>query len=351
LILAAASEYFDIMFYGGFRESHVVDIPLHGVDAATFEKVLRYVYKGEVTIADDNVYDLLCASEMLGLCFIEKCCVRYLRERRVPVDCALEIFMYAGRTQKNTLLPAASRCILEHLDYFSKNNEFLGLALDDLNLWILNCPPLSSKQENLMLDAICRWVSRLNCSSEEKRSSFMQLMQTISFRHISAERISEYLDNNIIDCDEGCDGCALDIVDSKNEPSELIYAFINTHVNNDESGEDLQSNLFTVQIRNEDVEWDHGHIMKPYIDNMSTVVCEDRLYCLKWQKGEKYFSVCSSVDSSANSQLLTSPRFNSQRYSNDVRLRSDKKSIYLFDYLDRNEELLVYSPGRRADTC
>jgi hypothetical protein len=78
LILAAASEYFDTMFYGGFQESHVEDIPLHGVDAATFEEVLRYAYKGEVAIDEDNVHNVLCASEMFGLSFIEECCVRYL---------------------------------------------------------------------------------------------------------------------------------------------------------------------------------------------------------------------------------------------------------------------------------
>jgi hypothetical protein len=173
--------------------------------------------------------------------------------------------MYACRTQKNTLLPVASRCVLEHLDHISKNNEFLELAFDELNSWLLNCPLLSSKQENLMLDAICRWASRLNCPLEEKISSFMKLTKIISFKHISAERISEYRDRNIIENVESCDGCTLDIVDSKNEPSQLIHAYVNTYVKEDESGEVIRSNLFTVQKRNDDVEWNLCHVVQPMV--------------------------------------------------------------------------------------
>ena len=44
LILAAASEYFDRMLSGNFKESKLEESKLNEIHSATFEEILRFAY-------------------------------------------------------------------------------------------------------------------------------------------------------------------------------------------------------------------------------------------------------------------------------------------------------------------
>ncbi|CAG7820419.1 unnamed protein product [Allacma fusca] len=52
IILAARSNYFRALLYGGMRESTQAEIELKGATTASFKVLLKYVYTGRMALAD-----------------------------------------------------------------------------------------------------------------------------------------------------------------------------------------------------------------------------------------------------------------------------------------------------------
>jgi hypothetical protein len=321
LVLAAASEYFDKMFYGNFKESHLKEIQLHEVDSETFENVLRYAYKGEVLINDDNVYNLLRVGEMLRLSFIENQCLRYLLEENIPINYALEIFSFAHVTRNNSLLSTVSRLILDQINHFSRRSEFLRISFEELSTLLTFWLPSSERRESALLSAIFRWVSHSTQTSSDRKSFFAKLRRDIKFRHNFSEDIADYSNERVHDCDTYTQD-DLNAISEYNNKKSTLHVFLNVDFNSSHSKHDdeervhflekrdlmrSKSCLFTMRKSNDDIDWDQFRVVEPGTDVMRTVAHDNELYCLRsLEKGGVGFSVHSSVDISANTRSLPS---------------------------------------------
>ncbi|KAK7862456.1 hypothetical protein R5R35_001170 [Gryllus longicercus] len=83
VILAARSEYFRAMLYGGLRESQQAEIELKGTSLQAFRGLLKYIYTGHMSLANQKeevVLDTLGLAHQYGFVDLEASISDYLRE-------------------------------------------------------------------------------------------------------------------------------------------------------------------------------------------------------------------------------------------------------------------------------
>ena len=63
------------MFASEMRETHAKEVELHGVNAIGLEKVLDFIYSGEIILSLDNIHDILAAGSHLQVKVVMDFCV------------------------------------------------------------------------------------------------------------------------------------------------------------------------------------------------------------------------------------------------------------------------------------
>lgn len=82
VILAARSEYFRALLYGGLSESSQNEIQLHDTNLVAFKALLKYIYSGKLSfrnLKEDVILDILGLSHKYGFQDLEKSISDYLR--------------------------------------------------------------------------------------------------------------------------------------------------------------------------------------------------------------------------------------------------------------------------------
>lgn len=83
VILAARSDYFRALLYGGLAESNQSEIRLHKTPVFAFKALLRYIYSGNITLSlmkEENILDILGLSNQYGFTEIEEFISEHLRQ-------------------------------------------------------------------------------------------------------------------------------------------------------------------------------------------------------------------------------------------------------------------------------
>jgi len=200
LILGSASEYFDVMFNSKFDESNAHNVVVDEIDASTFEQILRFIYTGEITVTNANLFSMIRACEFYKLpADIETHCMEYVEEeKRRVIDNAFEILTFIRLTKKIKLISTLSTYIRKHFHYFSKTPSFLNLSFDDLDLIVAQPSPSSSLNENVTLDAIVQWIRH---STSERNQYFDSLFGKIRIKNLSPSyvgcMVKQYVEDQI----------------------------------------------------------------------------------------------------------------------------------------------------------
>lgn len=163
VVLASASEYFDALFGGSFKEKDAQETTLKDIDAETFEEVLRCVYnlheyKCKSTVS--NVYKLLSASLFLKIHLLESKCVSYMIENVSSIQNHVQIFALARSMEITVLIDVVSKYLIENLELFYDDVKLLELSIEDLS-FLLNRwsrAELLFKYESLMFHLLIRWI-------------------------------------------------------------------------------------------------------------------------------------------------------------------------------------------------
>ncbi|XP_032465467.1 kelch-like protein 38 [Phocoena sinus] len=86
-VLASSSPYFWAMFCSNFRESSEPKVQLKGLDSATLERIILYVYTGEAHITVESVLPLMEAASMLQYPRLLEACSSFLQSQLAPSNC------------------------------------------------------------------------------------------------------------------------------------------------------------------------------------------------------------------------------------------------------------------------
>ncbi|XP_073454881.1 kelch-like protein 23 [Aquarana catesbeiana] len=156
--LAAESSYFQIMFYGGFKESSMRQIHLYGVSETCFRILLDFVKTGKIELNQGNVTDLLETADFLDLRQAKQLCIGYLVQELGVTNC-LGMMAYSQQYGCTELFDSAFHVAVTHLVELMKDAEDEFNQLDKNTLEeLLQTDELYVPNEDLVFDAVMKWV-------------------------------------------------------------------------------------------------------------------------------------------------------------------------------------------------
>lgn len=180
IIVASSSPYFEVLLTHTFKENNLNSIELHDIEPRIFSYLLHYIYSGEIELDENNVQELLMASDMFQLDEVVKFCCHYLslslHEKNV-----LDIWKIANELQCLSLKEEAEHYILKNFRNLIKLDLIKSFSFNLLHQIISN-DDLIVDNEHQVLEAILIWY--INNNNEQ---SSEQLFDNIRFEYISKE--------------------------------------------------------------------------------------------------------------------------------------------------------------------
>lgn len=221
VVLASASEYFDIMFGGNFKERDTAEVFLDNVDADAFEEILNFMYTGKTTVTSENAYRLLSTSEYLGVQYVEDLCIAYVMNN-LSIHNGIQIFLYACKVGNKFLIETMS-------EYFAKNLVSESKKLLELPVHVL---PSILKHSDLtkgdaIADFLCRWTKK---DFNNRKKLLPDLLELVSSKDISVSCLAKLVlhEGNCTSAETNSTSAEKD----DNVDSKLDSALENTIVNN-----------------------------------------------------------------------------------------------------------------------
>ncbi|XP_005108729.1 kelch-like protein 24 [Aplysia californica] len=155
-VLAAMSPYFSAMFSSGMRESYDGIVTLKGINPSHFEKVLDFLYAGEIELSQECVIEVLQISSMYQIQALQLICEKFV-SRDLSLHNCLLYWNLALIYNCSYLELHSFWCILEYFPQLKNTKEFLELSKDELIKYI-DADGLNFEKEELVLDAVVLWL-------------------------------------------------------------------------------------------------------------------------------------------------------------------------------------------------
>ncbi|XP_043911379.1 kelch-like protein 10 [Protopterus annectens] len=188
-ILCSCSSYFRTLFTGSWSNSKKMVHIISGISPDTMEKIIEYAYTRTVSITDSNVQQLLAAADQFHVPAIMRACCEFLESKLCSENC-IGIWKIADYYYYNELKQKAHIFILHNFaELVEICNEFLQLSATELEE-IIEKDELNVKQENVVFEAIMKWISH----DAQSRQKFLPLLLP---KVRMAQLKTEYFLNNI----------------------------------------------------------------------------------------------------------------------------------------------------------
>ena len=164
IVLAANSDYFHAMFARGMKESNqeVIELKDENISAAAVKIVMDAIYGGEISINDENVFDVLVAADHLQVTSVIQQCCDFLQteftERKSDVLTYCRISMIADRHGLNELLEASKCKMASMYKDICESEEFLSYINVDHLLSLLSRDDLNAPTENFVFKSVMQWI-------------------------------------------------------------------------------------------------------------------------------------------------------------------------------------------------
>lgn len=160
-ILSAASEYFNGMFSGSFRESQQAEVSMASVDSVSLGIILRLIYGFNVefnSLRDEAVVvEVLKTANLLQIDFIIEYCWAFLVKRISQENC-WTILRLADMMMKKTAYEEVIRFLGMHLQQFWKSQEILEVDIATITN-ILKSNDLKVHSEEDVFFLMVAWIN------------------------------------------------------------------------------------------------------------------------------------------------------------------------------------------------
>ncbi|XP_056415999.1 kelch-like protein 35 [Hyla sarda] len=172
VILSSKSSYFRAMFTLCFKESSDHVVSLEKISAPVMGLILDFVYEGRIFIKEDNVEDILQASDLLHICSLRDECVKFLDGQLDPSNC-VGIMKFADMFSITSLSEKSKKLMLEGFEEVSCHEEFLELTKEELTEYLSNDDLVVSKEE-IVYEAVMRWVKEKKTKGREALKDLLE---------------------------------------------------------------------------------------------------------------------------------------------------------------------------------
>ncbi|XP_010874268.2 kelch-like protein 22 [Esox lucius] len=151
ILLAASCEYFRGMFAGGLRETHLTEIPVHGVTYTAMTKLLDFIYTSELELDLDTVQEVLVAATLIQIEDVIGFCCDFLFSWLDDSN-ILEVDKLADMFGLQQLGDKVHSYILRNIQTFSRTEVYRQLPPEKV-FSVLNSDKLEVSSENEVYEA------------------------------------------------------------------------------------------------------------------------------------------------------------------------------------------------------
>ena len=199
-VLAAASPYFKALFSsklngtsaGGIAsESECKPIILTDIDAECMNNLLKYIYTGEIELSQENIKDVISASNYLLITTLKERCTAYLQKILTPKNC-LGIETTASNYDCELLRNTATSFIRDNFITVSSTEEFLTMDAERLRSLVESDATRVDREEQIY-EAIMKWLEH---DQDARRPHFKDLITNVRFPLISPYYLMDHVESN-----------------------------------------------------------------------------------------------------------------------------------------------------------
>ena len=185
VILSCYSLYFRTMFQTNMKERYDDTVEIKGVDATSLELLIDFIYTGKVCISQENVYQLLAASDYLQIDEAKCLCFDFL-SNSISFKTWFHILKLADMHQMNKLSNKALYFLIQNFAKISSTSQFKVQSKGNL-LYLLSFVDSHRVDQHLVYDAIIGWSKYKNC----RKSDFAEIFQCLDLSEFSSSFLTD----------------------------------------------------------------------------------------------------------------------------------------------------------------
>ncbi|XP_023123262.1 kelch-like protein 11 [Amphiprion ocellaris] len=185
-VLSAASQYFTMLLGGHFSESRSGRVELKewssatGPDPDTVERVVQFMYTGQVRVTTANVHEVLELADRFLLGQLKTFCGEFLMKKLNLSNC-VAVHSLAHMYTLDQLAQGAATTIRRNFHKVICNEEFYTLPFHLVRDW-LSDSEITVDSEQELFDAIVKWVRQ---NTEEREKHFEELFRLLRLPQIA----------------------------------------------------------------------------------------------------------------------------------------------------------------------
>ncbi|KAK2820441.1 hypothetical protein Q5P01_023400 [Channa striata] len=185
-VLSAASHYFTLLLGGQFSESVSGRVELKewssetGPNPDTVDRVLQFMYTGEIRVTTGNVHEVLELADRFLLVELKSFCGEFLIKKLSLSNC-VAVHSLAHMYTLDRLALEAAAMIRRNFHKIIHNEEFYMLPLHLVQHW-LSDSEIAVDSEQELFEAIIKWVHQ---NTEEREEHFEELFRLLRLPQIA----------------------------------------------------------------------------------------------------------------------------------------------------------------------
>ncbi|XP_008296723.1 kelch-like protein 11 [Stegastes partitus] len=185
-VLSAASQYFTLLLGGQFSESRSGRVELKewssasGPEPDTVERVVQFMYTGEVRVTTANVHEVLELADRFLLGQLKTFCGEFLMKKLTLSNC-VAVHSLAHMYTLDQLAQGAADTIRRNFHKVICNEEFYTLPFHLVRDW-LSDSEITVDSEQELFESIVKWVQQ---NAEEREKHFEELFRLLRLPQIA----------------------------------------------------------------------------------------------------------------------------------------------------------------------
>ena len=193
-VLSAASPFFVKLLQTEMKEKDEGIVRFEEISEPILEKVLEFIYTGEVGIDDEQTaMDLIIAADYLLLVCLKTAAGRFL-EHRLTNDNCISTFHFAKKYQCEELENNNRKFIFDNFTDVAESDEFLNLDADEVSSWISSDEIYIEAEEDIFA-IIQKWIEH---KEGDRKAKFEELFTHVRLAYMSHDLLLDLMKNEFV---------------------------------------------------------------------------------------------------------------------------------------------------------
>ena len=192
-VLSASSSYFQALFSDDFLEKKSGVVELEEIGATALEKVLEFIYTGEVEIDLVNAQDLVMAADYLNIPAL-KLNASAVLETSIDVSNCLTLQHFSTKYGCVRLRESCAFFIYQNFSQVAKSEGFRDLSFESL-IDLLRRDELNVVNENEVFYSAISWVKHDLCAREKL---LPDVLKHVRFAHIPKRHLVDIVNKETL---------------------------------------------------------------------------------------------------------------------------------------------------------